>query len=111
MVVSFFVAVVLPLNRAGKREKWVMVGNDPVSNLGRSRFKLYHEQEANFCALCSDLLHPEVDSVPLPCKHEFHHDCLRSWIQTHAGGGGSWVMWPSGPRPAGRWCLMLMLLW
>eukprot|EP00440_Ansanella_granifera_P071397 gb/GFBE01077484.1/.p1 GENE.gb/GFBE01077484.1/~~gb/GFBE01077484.1/.p1 ORF type:complete len:251 (+),score=30.17 gb/GFBE01077484.1/:1-753(+) len=36
------------------------------------------------CVICfEDNLAPEEEVVQLPCKHAFHHDCVKRWLTSH----------------------------
>lgn len=35
----------------------------------------------NTCAICLEELNDAEDTVVLPCRHAFHHDCAGAWLQ------------------------------
>merc|ERR1719198_789004 len=37
--------------------------------------------EYNMCSICMELLKPGDITHDLPCRHEFHMECLRSWLR------------------------------
>jgi len=44
-------------------------------------------EEEEACPICLDQFAPGDKLKQLPCQHEFHHDCLKTWVNMDAGNG------------------------
>jgi len=61
-------------------------GPPPASDEILNRLEEYDykpREEADICAVCHEDFHENDKVTRLPCKHEYHKDCVFKWLKMH----------------------------
>lgn len=56
---------------------------DVIRNLPKQRVTQEEVDEGNECVVCQDEFKFDEEVVKLPCKHVYHEECVRKWLELH----------------------------
>ncbi|KAF3904748.1 hypothetical protein ABW20_dc0101766 [Dactylellina cionopaga] len=56
---------------------------DSIKNLPKVKVTQQEVDEGTECVICQDEYKLDEEVVKLPCKHIYHEECVKRWLETH----------------------------
>ncbi|KAF3942335.1 hypothetical protein ABW19_dt0207820 [Dactylella cylindrospora] len=56
---------------------------DSIKNLPKAKVSQAEVDEGSECVVCQDEFKVDEEVVKLPCKHIYHEECVKRWLESH----------------------------